>query len=543
MGGHHIDAVTLHDYFGSGIGSDPFPQTTSALAKGTYNLLFGSLFSRWSQLVQPLGEIGKIKTQLPTLDIWISEFNLFDGDENHRLHGTWAHGLMAATKLLMYLEEPAINKVILHTIVGNAVFSALFNDSDGFSDMGEFAPPLSGQPSTQSWEFTAVGNAVAPLAKTLRNTTSHQPLLFPGSPLLEPLSEAIPGIYGWLFEGPESYEAIIMRLDYPSSWVPAPTIDISAIQTLSGSTGYTHEKWYQAGADYVNFPQLLGDGIVGNADGSGGTNKIKHEVQLNQASSLVQLNAYSITKLIFPKNVQECTMVVSDAEICDGESVTVLVTGADVGLFGITLTNASGCTYTSLNQQSLHNDEVTATISCTNASTTTPGTIEIVSNASNSCSSVLTVYPALPQVSIVASPAPAGNFYPPGTLTLTANVPGGGVDYYLWIGDHDATGIIDPYAGQTDVNVEKTSEFTLYYSNNLNNRQCWGRATLNLPVCSADGGPDRKICGNQSNDDVLIGTPAVTGLNYSWFPSNYLDDDEIAQPTRCRLLPPPIQLP
>ncbi|MGC9331739.1 MAG: gliding motility-associated C-terminal domain-containing protein, partial [Bacteroidales bacterium] len=44
---------------------------------------------------------------------------------------------------------------------------------------------------------------------------------------------------------------------------------------------------------------------------------------------------------------------------------------------------------------------------------------------------------------------------------------------------------------------------------------------------AVDAGPDTTICANRS---VQIGTPAISGYSYQWFPTNTLDNGTIAQP-------------
>ncbi len=504
-----IDAVILHDYYGLGIGpSKNFPALTNTNGEASklYNeSLFVTPFKKLQELKE--NEFQIINSSASQPEIWITEFNLTDRtNDNHKVHGTWAHALFASSMLLGYLEEPTVTRLNIHTLTGDGIWGSLFNSIEG---LDFFATPCT-TCSTNEYEYTAAGNAISAIAQTIKNTTFHSKLIFPGAPELLP---GIPGIYGWWFEGPESYEAIILRLDFPGTTPVFSGINISALLSATG-VNCSITTLFQSGVDYNDDPKLLGDGVIGNATPSGGVHLITLAAS-TPSNNFLFLPPYSLTKLVFEKTPPQCTIAVADNELCDGESTGVYIYGREASASFLTLTN-SGCTCSASSNSSALADEYVTVVTCYNSSTTTAGTCTL---SIGGATAVITVHPALPTVNITAAqtPSPAGTFYMPGTITLTATATGGTVDYYIWTRDHSAEGIITPFGNPTVVNdVNATETFTLHYSNNLSNRQCWGNAEINVPVCKADAGPDRKICANQAGDNALIGTTSVTGLSYLW---------------------------
>lgn len=104
---------------------------------------------------------------------------------------------------------------------------------------------------------------------------------------------------------------------------------------------------------------------------------------------------------------------------------------------------------------------------------------------------------------------------------------------YIWVTETSGENFDGQYSHTTDFTIEKTTEFTLYYSDAGGN--CWNSISNTVEVCKADAGVDRFICGNQPGDDVQIGTPDILGLTYTWTPPNsglssYSIDQPVAKP-------------
>ena len=104
-------------------------------------------------------------------------------------------------------------------------------------------------------------------------------------------------------------------------------------------------------------------------------------------------------------------------------------------------------------------------------------------------------------------------------------------DYaYSW---SPATGLDNPLSSQPWVqSVSQNQTYILTATNT--NMGCQIKDTVNVFVSSevapvADAGPDTYFCAFSSG--VVIGTPVVSGLSYSWAPTTGLSDPNIAQPT------------
>ncbi|MBK7967407.1 MAG: hypothetical protein IPK10_20490 [Bacteroidetes bacterium] len=102
-----VNAITLHDYINEGKASDPCGG--DLMASGIEHFLLQP-FEHISDLqTKELLKIQQFNTSFSPKEIWITEFNLDDDNDNRT--GTWAHGLLGATLALKYLETPEITKL------------------------------------------------------------------------------------------------------------------------------------------------------------------------------------------------------------------------------------------------------------------------------------------------------------------------------------------------------------------------------------------------------------------------------------------------
>ena len=170
------DAVTLHPYAG---GTADVP-TLLTLGQRKAENLTRYRFAR-----------------LPRhYDVWLTEYNMFTRDA--AVHGTWAHGLLAASMTLNFLDDSRVTLLHVHSGIGNAVFGSLFRDAAGF-DFGSssFPTPPDGPASTVPFGRTASGWTLQLVAQAMRGATTAAPLdLGPGVPTLP---DGYDGIEGWAF--------------------------------------------------------------------------------------------------------------------------------------------------------------------------------------------------------------------------------------------------------------------------------------------------------------------------------------------------------
>ena len=172
------DAITVHPYTGGGR-----PETfTIPTFLATPQASFESKREAWSAL--------------GGLELWLTEYNLFDRDV--AIHGTWAHGLFAASQTLQFLREPRAELVHFHAGTGNAVFGAVFSSQNGFGYDNQFVKP-SARPKTLKFGLSASGQTLELVAGALRRKTAAHELDFGTS------APQLPGgrdaLVGWLFKG------------------------------------------------------------------------------------------------------------------------------------------------------------------------------------------------------------------------------------------------------------------------------------------------------------------------------------------------------
>ena len=91
-----------------------------------------------------------------------------------------------------------------------------------------------------------------------------------------------------------------------------------------------------------------------------------------------------------------------------------------------------------------------------------------------------------------------------------------------------ATGLSNTNTAQTTASPSQTTTYTLVVSNS--STSCTAQDQVEVKVNQnpiANAGPDKPVC---SGNAVSIGSPAVSGYNYTWTPNNGLNSNIIAQP-------------
>lgn len=295
----NIDAVTLHIYNGGG--TNKFTDCTPTPIDFTWDggNSTGCLCMLRKTMNQPFVALDDLKNnELPKIDnagkeVWITEYNLFDRNQDFALHGTWAHGLFASAMTLGYLEDENITKINMHTMLGDAVWSNVFYDSDGFDFTG-FATPCASC-TTNAGEYTAIGNAMYLINNAMKDASDVSPLSFTASSLpdIDPSYTdqtliSHPVLYGFMFEKADSNEAVIINFGDE-----AYSIDIADV--LPTAT-YLNYSYIQLAGD--PFLPVLGNAIPsisGALSGSNaGTNNALNYFYDDNPGTTVELPGFSI---------------------------------------------------------------------------------------------------------------------------------------------------------------------------------------------------------------------------------------------------------
>ena len=182
-----VDALTIHTYSGG---------------RGDLSSLLASPQRRTDNLKK--NEFNELPEDLP---LWITEYNLFDRETSS--HGTWSHGLFAATQTLSLLQENRVELSHFHSGIGNAVFGSTFLNDAGFDYGNTSFPAPENPPTTVPYGLTASGQTLQLVGGAMRGATSAKPLAFDEQ--APTIKEGQPGLVGWLFEG-AGQEVVLLNL-------------------------------------------------------------------------------------------------------------------------------------------------------------------------------------------------------------------------------------------------------------------------------------------------------------------------------------------
>lgn len=293
-----IDAITYHHYISSGVG-EATPVTLANLKR--------TLSSAYSSM-ENFKAIELDMTRAANKEVWVTEYNLFD--RSHCIQSTWAQGLMLAMQTLLYNEDSIIKFINCHSLISDGTWGSIFTDTVGL-DLGTFYynQLCNSQIKTMQYERTAGGNAMALVGKAMLNATTRTPINFATSPLLYGNYKTL---YGWRFESPTASQAILINLD---------SVDVNVAFSMGvwSLSGYKFEQ-------VTHGPGGPLDYIKGNAVLNPGPNQLKYFPLSNVTNNTITLKAYSVTRLVLPKNALQ--IKVRDNEICSGSSTGISVYGA-----------------------------------------------------------------------------------------------------------------------------------------------------------------------------------------------------------------------
>ena len=203
------DAVTLHLYTGHGLDNNnksfksyPYFKTKDV------PIILGEPFREW----QTMRERDAYKLIPEDRKIWLTEYNLMDKGvagtmgQQYKVIGSWAHGLYTMAMSLVFLEEPRVEIMCNHVLIGNSRFAAILADEKSLLDPKNknSATPLS---------LSATGSALQPLVdSTAGMSTAHQ-INFSGNVSLKGQDNfRYPALTGWVFSNDSQSKAVIVNL-------------------------------------------------------------------------------------------------------------------------------------------------------------------------------------------------------------------------------------------------------------------------------------------------------------------------------------------
>lgn len=185
-----INAITVHIYLDSKIADIANQYNTSGASlqccdggNGNPEVIFKegilNAFQDTKEIIQDeIAAIGQANKEA-----WITEYNMLNNDKSVAVNGSWFHGMFVAAMTMEMLKNPTITKIMPHTLIGDAIFSGLFNDANGLQyGVGtEYNDPIEAgciaSTSTVQYNRTALGIAVSPIADAVKGSIKSRPLI------------------------------------------------------------------------------------------------------------------------------------------------------------------------------------------------------------------------------------------------------------------------------------------------------------------------------------------------------------------------------
>ncbi|MGB9624883.1 MAG: hypothetical protein ACPMAQ_08470 [Phycisphaerae bacterium] len=220
------DAIVLHVYVGSGLGKGTRAGAAATPTRPTgpdrrRDPWYGSPEVQEQQLQalktpegartvlsMPFRAVEQLKREMQELrglGIWVTEYNLFDRIGPTK--GSWAHGLLTATMLGLFLNEPRIELTCCH-VIGSPItsFATIFVNEDPFrgSIVSRRVTP---------YAPTACGIALRAFGRAMRGMRSVRQIAFEPEPPRS-TSSAVPfrPLMGWSFADGRRKRVVLLNL-------------------------------------------------------------------------------------------------------------------------------------------------------------------------------------------------------------------------------------------------------------------------------------------------------------------------------------------
>jgi len=525
---HRPDAITIHEYYTSGL-SNP-------IDFGPYNIgqMFIKPFIKGDDLIanelQAVEDRSSALGLNPPLEVWLTEYNMNDDVSNNV--GTWAHGLFNAIQTLKYLESPLITHLSSHAMTSDAVYGNIFESNRGFQNLAEGQLPENvklvgaGNFETTPYGFTASGAAQNEIALAMKGTgvEAHRIDFSPNSTAIGNISyfdangnyvtsSNLLNLYGWSFEKEEGFEAIILNLGQAFYSIGNPS-DLTSINSITNVP--------QSMVQLTTIDPTTGLGSVVKLPVANQLNNNLYTTgEINIANGVVSIPPHSLTRIIY-RNPGTITLRLTDDEICEGTTTSVLVQGANFNST-ITLEVKQGSTTVYSNSISDSLFHLPTNLD--------PGTYTLFANDGSVTSDPvnLIIHPAISVMATAETSEPCADIP---EITLSANVTTSNQNSnlshsysYLWVPDGEIT---DHNPFQQSININNINMKTNAYQVFVYDGYCWASSNiieLDRGPVSVDLGNDFTVCDNNVDFDLRANTtlsPMVnTGtLHYKWYENN-----------------------
>jgi hypothetical protein len=204
------NAITLHFYRAPGFDQSQTSATTYPFfSEEDVPTILGTPFKSWQALLtDPAFQV------IPQdKKIWVTEYSLFEpailpeqGQKKPTLSNSWVQGLYTMSMSLLFLEEPRIEMMCNHELIGSPLFASIIIDAPNHSSRAE---DLSSNPL----KLSANGLGLQLLSQVTQNMNVAQKIEFSSNPINRADSKfTYPALYGWFFMNDSTQQALILNL-------------------------------------------------------------------------------------------------------------------------------------------------------------------------------------------------------------------------------------------------------------------------------------------------------------------------------------------
>lgn len=450
-------APSMYIFYGSGNGNTGLPISTFNQVNNLMNQGF-LILDHLQQIEVPRFN------QFP--ELWISEINLMDTGTG--VHGTWGHGMFTVLVAMRLLEEPKISKALIHNIVGDAVYSSLFESNDALCLGGEggFQSPIPLGSTCANYPTTylgksAQGNTLGLMGHAMINCNKARKLTFAGAPFIgNSANRSVYGFKFWNGNVTNSEQYIILNMANNTCEVDLTSLGLGNVNKYDQITESPFTPVQN------NLPVTTGN-IVNNK---------------------VTLQPYSITRLRADNTSALKAWTIEDT-ICNGQSTSLHARGSVsyswAPAAGLSATNGS--------------DIVAAP---------TANTTYTVTDNFGVTKTIAIVVGSQPVINVTG--VPKGKMCQGSLPTITAS----GGTYYHWSPKPEQ--IINATQSTAKIRVSNSTTYTVYGTNGT----CWcGEKPFTLNVKGEYKlGTDRLNCSGEQ-DSLTTGTKPQF-YNFQWTSSN-----------------------
>ncbi len=229
------DAIILHIYGGYGLSEKESNLPTYPFFRlEDTDIILGEPFQRW----QTVQNSPQFKLLPINKNIWITEYNLFERiffqnqGKKPKVMGSWAHGLYATTMSLLFLEEPRVELICNHQLIGNFHFASILPTEQSFED------PVTELPLAKPYSLSATGSALSLLGNAIEGMTQAIPINFANNQMTKGRNNfEYPTLYGWMFTNGTEKNSLILNLADRQTEVKISFLPKSKVyyETISGS--------------------------------------------------------------------------------------------------------------------------------------------------------------------------------------------------------------------------------------------------------------------------------------------------------------------